>query len=226
MKITPSNFIWGLIFIILGVGFGGDAMGLWDFNLFFSGWWTLFIIIPCAISIFQNGIGTGNVIGLIIGLLLLLGQQDILDFDVVGKLIVPIVFVLIGLSIIFKNTFRGKRDEFRNVRFQGGSNQHSAIFAGNEYHIRGEKFMGTSINAIFGGVELDLRDAIIEEDIVINATTAFGGIDITVPSNVNVKVSNVPIFGGVSNKASKTFNESQPTIYINSTCMFGGIDIK
>ena len=96
MKITPSNFIWGLIFIILGVGFGGDAMGLWDFNLFFSGWWTLFIIIPCAVSIFQNGIGTGNVVGLIIGLLLLLGQQDILDFDVVGKLIVPLVFVLIG----------------------------------------------------------------------------------------------------------------------------------
>ncbi len=82
------------------------------------------------------------------------------------------------------------------------------------------------MNAIFGGVELDLREAIIEEDIVINATVAFGGIDISVPGNVNVKVSNIPIFGGVSNKAGRTYNESLPTIYVNSTCMFGGIDIK
>lgn len=226
MKLTPSNLIWGIIFIILGVGFGGDAMGLWDFNLFFSGWWTLFIIIPSAVSIFQNGPRTGNIIWLAVGVMLFLGQQDILDFNIVGKLIVPIIFVLIGLSIIFRNSFHAKRDQFKNVKFQGGMNQHSAIFAGNEYHIRGERFMGSNMNAIFGGVELDLREAIIEEDIVINATVAFGGIDITVPGNVNVKVSNVPIFGGVSNKAGRTYNDSLPTVYINSTCMFGGIDIK
>ncbi len=226
MKLTASNLIWGIIFIILGVGFGGDAMNLWDFNLFFTGWWTLFIIIPSAVSIFQNGPRTGNLIWLAVGVMLFLGQQNIVDFHVVGKLIVPLVFVLIGFSIIFRNSFRGKREEFKNVTFQGGMNQHSAIFAGNEYHVRGERFMGTNMNAIFGGVELDLREAIIEEDIVINATVAFGGIDISVPGNVNVKVSNIPIFGGVSNKAGKTFDESQPTIYVNSTCMFGGIDIK
>jgi len=226
MKLTASNLIWGIIFIILGVGFGGDAMNLWDFNLFFTGWWTLLIIIPSVVSIFQNGPRTGNLIWLLVGVMLFLGQLNILDFHVVGKLIVPLVFVLIGVSIIFRNSFQGRRDEFKNVKFQGGMNQHSAIFAGNDYHVRGERFMGTNMNAIFGGVELDLREAIIEEDIVINATVAFGGIDISVPGNVNVKVSNIPIFGGVSNKAGKTFDESQPTVYVNSTCMFGGIDIK
>ncbi|SHO47815.1 LiaF transmembrane domain-containing protein [Anaerocolumna xylanovorans] len=226
MKLTPSNLIWGIIFIILGVGFGGEAMGLWDFNIFFSGWWALIIVILSVVSIIQNGPKTGNIIWLAIGGMLFLGQQDIVDFDVIGKLIVPVIFVLIGISIIFRNSFHLKRDQFKNVKFQGGMNQHSAIFAGNEYHVHGEKFMGTNMNAIFGGVELDLREAIIEEDIVINATVAFGGIDITVPGNVNVKVSNIPIFGGVSNKAGRTYNESLPTIYVNSTCMFGGIDIK
>lgn len=226
MKLTPSNLIWGIIFIILGVGFGGEAMNWWDFNIFFAGWWALIIVILSVVNIVQNGPRTGNIIWLVIGGMLFLGQQRIVDFDVIGKLIVPIIFVLIGLSIIFRNSFQLKRDQFKNVRFQGGMNQHSAIFAGNEYHVRGEKFMGTNMNAIFGGVELDLREAIIEEDIVINATVAFGGINITVPGNVNVKVSNIPIFGGVSNKAGRTYNESLPTIYVNSTCMFGGIDIK
>ena len=53
---------------------------------------------------------------------------------------------------------------------------------------------------------------------------AFGGIDILVPENVNVKLNSSCIFGGVSNKAS--VYENAPTIYINGVCLFGGVDIK
>lgn len=38
--------ITGLLLLIIGVGFIGEATHLWNFNLFFPGWWTLFIIIP------------------------------------------------------------------------------------------------------------------------------------------------------------------------------------
>ncbi|MFV0343641.1 MAG: LiaF transmembrane domain-containing protein [Anaerocolumna sp.] len=226
MKFKLSNLIWGIIFIVAGVGFAGNVLDLWDFNLFFRGWWTLFIIIPCLVGLIQNGYSSGNVIGLVIGGLLLLSMQGIFDFAIVGKLIVPLIFILIGLSIIFKNLFQKEIASRINIKFQGGNSEHSAIFAGNSYRMTGEKFMGTTINAIFGGVELDLRDAIIEEDVVINASAIFGGIDISVPYNVKVKVSNVPVFGGVSNKVPTARDLNAPTIYLNSTCMFGGIDIK
>lgn len=226
MKMKPSNLIWGLIFILAGVGFAGNVLDLWDFNLFFNGWWTLFIIIPCIVSLIQNGFSSGNVIGLTIGVLLLLSMQGIFDFAVIGKLIVPLIFIMIGLSIIFKNVFHRDGGIHVNVKYQGGVSEHSAIFAGNSYRVTGEKFMGTTMNAIFGGVELDLTDAIIDEDVVINATAVFGGIDIKVPYNVKVKVSNVPVFGGVSNKVPTSRDLNAPTIFLNSTCMFGGIDIK
>ena len=227
MKMKPSNLIWGLIFIVVGIGFAGNVLDLWDFNLFFNGWWTLFIIIPCIVSLIQNGFSSGNVIGLTIGVLLLLSMQGIFDFAIVGKLIVPLIFIMIGLSIIFKNMFhREGGGVHMNVKYQGGASEHSAIFAGNNYRVTGEKFMGTTINAIFGGVELDLSDAIIDEDVVINATAVFGGIDIKVPYNVKVKVSNVPIFGGVSNKVSTSRDLNAPTVFLNSTCMFGGIEVK
>lgn len=226
MKSKLSNYVWGAIFIVLGIGFAGDILNIWTFNIFFSGWWTLFIIIPSIVSIIQNGFSTGNAISLTIGILLLLSMQGYVDLAVLAKLIVPLIFILIGLSIIFKNAFHRERGIHLNIKYQGGENEHSAIFAGSSYKISGEKFMGTTMNAIFGGVELDLRDAIIDEDIVINATAVFGGIDIKVPYNVNVKVSNVPIFGGVSNKVPYNKDENVPTIYLNSTCMFGGIDIK
>jgi predicted membrane protein len=226
MKMKPSNLIWGLIFILAGVGFAGNVLDLWDFNLFFNGWWTLFIIIPCIVSLIQNGFSSGNVIGLTIGVLLLLSMQGIFDFDVLGKLIVPLIFIMIGISIIFKNVFHRDGVSHQNIKYQGGGSEHSAIFAGSSYRITGEKFMGTTMNAIFGGVELDLTDAIIEEDVVINATVVFGGIDIKVPYNVKVKISNVPIFGGVSNKVPTARDLNAPTVFLNSTCMFGGIEVK
>lgn len=226
MRIKTSNILWGLFFIIIGVGFAGNAFGIWNFELFFRGWWTLFIIVPCAISLIRNGFRVSNLAGLLIGIMLLMSSRGMIDGNVMGKLIVPFIFVLIGISMIFKNLFRGDRGLYIDVKYQGGSSEHSAIFAGNSYQVTGEKFMGTTINAIFGGVDLDLRNAIIDEDIVINATAVFGGIDIKVPVNVRVKVSNVPIFGGVDNKADSVADPGAPTIFLNSTCMFGGIDIK
>ena len=72
---------------------------------------------------------------------------------------------------------------------------------------------------------LDLRNAIITEDVVINSTCIFAGIDIFVPQNVQVKVAGVPVFGGVDNKAANAA-PGAPTVYVNSTCIFSGVDIK
>ena len=43
--------IWGIAIIALGIIFGGNALGFFDLNIFFDGWWTLFIIIPSLISL-------------------------------------------------------------------------------------------------------------------------------------------------------------------------------
>ncbi|MGN0383208.1 MAG: LiaF domain-containing protein, partial [Eubacterium sp.] len=82
------------------------------------------------------------------------------------------------------------------------------------------------LTAIFGGVKCDLRNAIIDSDVVINTSSTFGGIEIYVPSNVKVKIKSTPIFGGVSNKANTKTDENSHTIYINGIVVFGGVEIK
>ena len=79
---------------------------------------------------------------------------------------------------------------------------------------------------MFGGVKCDLRNAIIDSDVVINASSTFGGIEIYVPSNVKIKIKSMPIFGGVENKAKTKTDENSHTIYINGTAVFGGVEIK
>jgi len=85
MRKRIGSVLWGVAFIIAGLGFAGNAFGIWDFDIFFDGWWTLFIIIPAIISMVENGPNTGNSIWLIVGGVLLLSAQDIIDGRIVGK---------------------------------------------------------------------------------------------------------------------------------------------
>ena len=101
MKKT-SDYLWGLLLVILGVIFGVNALGIAKINIFFEGWWTLFIIIPSLIGLIESKDKKGSLIFLLVGILLLLGARNIINFAIVGRLIVPIALVLLGLLIIFK----------------------------------------------------------------------------------------------------------------------------
>jgi len=224
MKRT-RNVLWGIIFIIIGLIFGLNALEITNINIFFDGWWTLIIIIPSFIDLFKEEGKTGNLIGLLIGILLLLSSQDILAFELVFKLIVPITLVIIGLSFIFKDTINKKiKEEMKKLNKK--NDEYCATFGGQNINFSNEEFKGCNMTAVFGGIDCNLTDSIISEDVVINVCAVFGGIDIKVPSNVKVKVTSTPIFGGVSNERNNPKDEKVKTIYVNATCIFGGVDIK
>lgn len=229
MKDKLSSFIWGVIFIIAGIGFVGNAFNIWNFTLFFDGWWTLFIIIPTLVSIFQNGPRPVSVCGFIIGVLLFLSSQGWFNGSIIEKLIVPIIFIAIGVSMIRKNTgFRSRRYIPDGAESGTYRRDYTGIFSGqNVLFNESEVFDGCTMNAIFGSVTLDLRDCMINQDVVIECSAIFGGIDIYIPMDVNIKISSTPVFGGVGNKLrNRPYIQGVPTIYVNALCMFGGVDIK
>lgn len=221
-----KNVLWGIILVVLGVIIGTNSLGLTDINLLFDGWWTLFIIVPCFIGLFTNSEKTGNIIGILIGVALLLGINDIIDFDKIWTLLLPLVIVVVGLSLIFKDTFNSKvSKEIKKINKENNKdNDYFTAFSGQNIDLNNEDFKGADLTAIFGGLKLDLRKANIDKDVVINASSIFGGIDILIPKDVNVKVKSTSLFGGVTNKKSN--NDNQKTIYINALCMFGGVEIK
>ena len=200
-----SNILWGIVFVVMGVIFGLNALEITNINIFFDGWWTLFIIVPCFIGLFKEEEKTGDLIGLIIGICLLLGCLDFISFALVWKLLIPTVLVMIGLSFIFKDVFHSKvKKEIKKLN-KNDSKEYCAVF---------------------GGVKCDLRKAKIKEDVVINASAIFGGITILVPEDMQVKISSTPIFGGVSDERKNKNDNSKVIIYINATSMFGGVEIK
>lgn len=230
MKNKISNVVWGLVLILIGVGYAGGNLGVWDFNLFFQGWWTLFIIVPCFINLIQYGPNGGNIAGLCVGAALFLAAQGFLEFSLIRKLLVPAILVLVGISILLGNTKRRITDQQGNqIPYEktgmGGSDV-SGVFDGRKVHYDGQRFEGATVSAVFGGVDMDLRSAVIERDVRIDATAVFGGIEIFVPANVVVKVMSTPVLGGITNKAAAPTEVPCHTLYINATCVFGGVDIK
>lgn len=218
-----ESILWGLVLIVVGVIIGLNTMGITNINIFFDGWWTLFIIVPSFIGLFNDNDKTGNIIGLIVGGALLMASQNLIDFELLWKLLLPIVLIVIGVSIILKNVF-GDKENFRKSVLND-DNTYYATFGEQNLKFDEEVVRDMSLNATFGGIKCDLRNAVLDSDIVISASAIFGGIDIYVPLGVQVKVKSLPIFGGVDNKVSVS-GDKKYTIYVKATCMFGGVDIK
>lgn len=223
MKI--SNLLWGIVFIVVGLILGLNALEITNINLFFDGWWTFFIIVPCFIDLFKDEDITGNVVGLVIGLCLLLACNDLIDFVLIWKLMIPVILVLIGLSFIFKDTINSKvKKEIKRLN-KVNDNEYCATFGSQNVGFNDEEFNGCNLTAVFGEIKCDLRDAVIKEDCVINVSAIFGSVTVLVPENIKIKVTSTPIFGGISNKVQNK-KEGKVTLYLNGTCLFGGVDLK
>ncbi len=222
-----KNILWGIALVVIGVIIGLNTMNVVNIDIFFDGWWTLFIIVPCFIGLFTDNDKTGNIIGLFVGVILLLGMQNIIDFNLIWKLLLPSIIVIIGLSLIFKNTFNSKiNDEIKKLNNKNTkNNEYCATFSEQRIDIPNEEFKGATLNSVFGSITCDLREAKIKEDVVINTSAIFGGIDIIVPDDVNIKIKSNSIFGGVDNK-KKNNTDKKYTIYVNANCLFGGVNIK
>lgn len=211
---NKSSVFWGLVLIGVGILFLGNNIGIWDVNIFFKGWWTLFIIVPSIYGLFESGSRSGAVISLAIGILLLLAAQDIIKYGMIWQILVPIIIIVVGLSLIFST---GKRKGIlKNAK------EYIAVFGGVDEKIK-EVVSDFKAVSVFGSVDLDLRKAKLDKDLYIEAVVVFGGIDIKLPDNVKVQLNGLPIFGGAENKYN---DEGDITITIHYTCIFGGLDIS
>lgn len=103
MKSKLYNVLIGVAFIAMGIGFAGEIFHWWEFNPFFDGWWTLFIIIPCLVGLFTGKEKTGSLIGLVIGVVLFLGARGQLDY----KILMPAILVVLGIQFIIKGFSQG-----------------------------------------------------------------------------------------------------------------------
>jgi len=81
--------------------------------------------------------------------------------------------------------------------------------------------------AVMGGVELDLREAQFSEPVVtLHAYTVMGGIQITVPEDVDVDVSGLAFMGGFDHNASGPGVPGAPQVRVLGFALMGGVEVR
>lgn len=220
-----NDIMWGLLLVAFGVILGLNTLDIININIFFKGWWTLFLIIPGFIGLFTESDKCGNLIVLVIGVALLLSVRDIIDFDIIWKLIFPFVIVCIGLSLIFKSQISKETKKAIKKLSKNKLEEYCAIFSTQTINYEEDDFNGVSLSSVFGSISLDLSNSKIKNDSIIKVDSIFGSCEIKVPKDVNVKVKATPIFGSCKNLSTKSDN-SKVTIYVEATALFGGVSIK
>ncbi len=88
----------GIILLVIGIVILLNALNVIPVNIFFNGWWTLFLIVPALMSMSRQGLTAGNAILLVLGVGFLLREQG-WDYT---QYIVPALFIAVGLVIIFR----------------------------------------------------------------------------------------------------------------------------
>ncbi|GAA2104620.1 DUF1707 domain-containing protein [Kitasatospora saccharophila] len=81
--------------------------------------------------------------------------------------------------------------------------------------------------AVFGGIEIDLTDAVFESpEVVIEVVSVFGGVEIRVPENVSLHGGGAGVFGGFEVREQTSADPYAPVVRVKGAAVFGGVEAK
>ena len=163
----------GLIFILIGLLFLTSIIAP-DFTIDFSRVFPIILIASSLYYIIKGRKFTlANTIFLYLGIWFLLDGLNIIKGEL-SNAFFPLILIIIGIFIVIqslkvKKVFKRNDDNLKN---------YYGIFSGLEERVTDSSFKGANIYSIFGGVDLDLRNLELKEDITINAYSIFGGTEV------------------------------------------------
>lgn len=241
---SRTGLVWGALIVAVGVALLLDHMGFIVIGSLFR-FWPMILVFFGVGHLFSPPSRIWGVILIAVGILFQLNNLGIAHFRFADMW--PVAIIAIGILLIW-NALRplvvvkqtGGIGETGATGKIGGTGrtvdtsdvlEAVAVFGGDERRIKSQAFKGGRATSIFGGVELDFRDANIEGDqATLEVNCIFGGIEIRVPDAWNVHSMAVPVLGGYSDKTRSSGPQDpsgarRKTLILTGTVIFGGLEI-
>ncbi|MBP5547294.1 MAG: hypothetical protein J6X58_00195 [Bacteroidales bacterium] len=227
-----GKVICGIAFLLFGIIWILEIFNVISFD--YKGWWTIFVIIPFFIGFFTQRHKAFSIIGIGIGVLLFLSARDIVSWNNFWKLVLCLIAIVSGITMIFGhknrrhakpdgNNTNGMRQENRNGHIIHKAN---VSFGKRIFEFAGQRFEGAEVQANFGFVAIDLRNADIMDGAVIEIDCNCAGMEIRVGNDICIKDEVDTSFAGIENNRIEHSSEGSPTVILKGKCNFGGIEIK
>ena len=141
----------------------------------------------------------------------------------------PVLLLYVGIEMLIYSLSHNPSQWLQRPLPKGEEGKRiccSVRFGADEYVYHGEPFRGARLDALCGGLRLDMRQALISEDEEIDIHTFLGGVELLVPANVNVIVNSHDFLGSVSDGTVKSPDSASRTIHITASNFMGGVSIK
>ena len=223
--------IFGSCIIVIGVLALFDKLKIFSFNIgnLFKFLPTVFVVVG-ILKITESKSRSNILTGLcfiLVGVAMMLNNLGIFHFSFRDWW--PVLLIAVGISVVFKdrsadrssgNFFAGNEYRDSNV-----SLDITAVMGGNKTVNSSQDFKGGEITAFLGGVDLDLRSAIIQTEAVLNVWATWGGIEIRVPDDWEVVNRVTAILGGIEDKTIPAPGTGKRLI-VAGTAIMGGVVIK
>ena len=232
MRGMKKNFLVRAFFGVTIVALGGvlllrnlEIIKFDSWNVFWGSVWAAGLVLAGLVTIISSRQLLTRAWGLLLmaaGVSIGLNAYGVIDVSI-WKLFWPVVLIAVGLMMVF-SIGSGGRKRAEKLAADGRENEKVAIFYGEESRVRGD-YNGGSLTAVFGGVDLDLRQAKIKDGTVIDVFTFCGGINISLPDDVIVENEVRGVLGGSDDKTVPK-PSAKKTIYLKGECVLGGLEIK
>ena len=107
------------------------------------------------------------------------------------------------------------------------SDRHIAVFGAVNRTGKWRVRKNTQSLALFGGIDLDMREATFENPVVeITGFWCFGGLDIKVPAGIEVRDQTAGVFGGTDVRDVGEPLPGAPVLVIKGMALFGGVSVR
>jgi hypothetical protein len=223
-----QRLLLGVFIIVIGALALLDNLRLFNTRDILQFWPTIFILVG-ALKLSQANSRSGYLIGgglITAGVVITLNRLGIINFRMRDWW--PLFLIGAGLVVIFKD----KSSKIANMLKPSSTPITSdssvdivALMSGNQGNVASSDFRGGSITAIMGGVELDLRNASIQTEAVLNLTAFWGGIVLKIPSDWTVINNGMAFLGGIEDSSVPGMNAGKRLV-ITGMAVMGGVEIK
>jgi predicted membrane protein len=141
----------------------------------------------------------------------------------------PFFIVALGVFLVTK-ALRKNRGVPADLAAHDSFISSTAIFGGSKRRVTQQDFKGGELTAIFGGFELDLRQATLEGNQVrVDVFVLFGGGEIKIPQDWAVTMKGSAVMGGFEDKTLHlpSSEPGGPRIHLVVTglILFGGLTV-
>ena len=226
--ITPQ-LVLGVFVIAFGVLFTLDNLGLVHAEDYLR-FWPVALIVVGLMKLAQAGNGASGTLGgfvfVIAGLWLLLEEAAVIRVSL--RDMWPLVLVLLGTYMVWQGAAgrRPRRAASPAVKSDPEATVNAiAILGGVEDRNNSRRFRGGNLTAIMGGCEMDLRQAGIDGEAILDVFAMWGGIEIRVPEDWVVVSHVLPLLAGSVN-ATRAVGTTPHRLIVRGFAVMGGVEIK